>query len=171
MKACLITLLLTSLPFSGIAQEHEHIHARNEIGISPGATYSPSHKSWGLGIHAHYFRTLSDHSPWALGGSLEQVFLHGNHWTIGAGARYEIFERLNISVMPGITFFSHNEEHNHAAHGENDSHPSSVQFSTHFEIAYDLIELEHFHFGPAIDYSWSNHDSHFMFGIHCAYGF
>lgn len=146
----------------------EHTHARNEIGISPGITYSPSHHNWGFGIHAHYFRTLSEHSPWALGGSVEQVNAHGSHWTISVGGKYEILDRLNVAVMPGITFLKHNHEHSHEADHE---HRSRAQFSTHFEISYDLIHLEHFHLGPAIDYSWSKHDTHFMLGIHCAYGF
>ncbi len=50
--------------------------------------------------------------------------------------------------MPGITFFNHKHEHN-----EEHEHTKKVQFSTHFELVYDLIHLEHFHFGPAIDFS------------------
>lgn len=150
------------------AQEHNHDHPRNEIGISPGITYSPSHKEWGFGIHTHYFRTLGEHSPWALGGSIEQVSSHGSHWTISAGAKYEIFDRLNIGVMPGVTFFHHTHEAGHDAEHE---HTNKAQFSMHFELGYDLIHTKHFHFGPAIDYSWTRHDNHLMLGIHCAYGF
>lgn len=154
-------------PFSLSAEEHTHAHARNEIGLSPGLVYSPSHNSFGFGIHAHYFRTLDNHSPWALGGSLEHVSLHGTHWTLSAGAKYQILDDLSFSIMPGITFFNHN----HSSHKDDDHHPSRTQLSVHLELAYDLIHLEHFHFGPAIDYSFSRHDSHFMLGIHCAYAF
>ena len=159
-------LLLFLFPLNMFSQEHEHEHARNEIGISPGITYSPSHKEWGFGVHAHYFRTLGEHSPWALGGSIEQVSSHGSHWTISAGGKYEIFDRLNIGVMPGVTFFHHTHEH-----AEEHEHTSKAQFSMHFELGYDLIHTKHFHFGPAIDYSWTRHDNHLMLGIHCAYGF
>lgn len=152
--------------------QHHHDHPRNEIGISPGVTYSPSHQTWGLGIHAHYFRTLSEHSPWALGGSIEQVFTHGNHWTLSAGASYRLWEGLTLAVMPGVTFFKHDDEgHEHALYQAADEHRKRARFSTHFELAYELIHWKHFHAGSAIDYSWSRHDSHFMLGVHCAYAF
>lgn len=154
------------------AQEHNHSHARNEIGISPGATYSPSHETWGFGIHAHYFRTLSEHSRWAVGGSLEQVSSHGSHWSVSVGPKYQILDRLSIALMPGITFFKHDEEsHDHAAHAANDPHGKRGRFSLHTELVYDLIHLDHFHLGPTVDYSWSKDDAHFMVGIHCAYSF
>jgi hypothetical protein len=169
MRTKLLLLIVLLSPSLFIcAQEHEHEHARNEIGISPGITYSPSHKEWGFGMHAHYFRTLGEHSPWALGGSIEQVSSHGSHWTVSAGAKYTILDRLNIGVMPGVTFFRHKHEAEHEAEHE---HTNKAQFSMHFELGYDLIHTKHFHFGPAIDYSWTRHDNHLMLGIHCAYGF
>lgn len=169
MKSILSLLVVLMLfPASVFSQEHDHSHARNEIGISPGATYSPSHHNWGFGLHAHYFRTLGDHSPWALGVSLEQVYAHGAHWTVSAGAKYTLFDKLNLAIMPGVTFFKHEDEH---AHEEGHEHTSKARFSVHLEVGYDLIHWKHFHLGPAIDYSWSNNDTHFMFGVHCAYGF
>lgn len=164
----IVFMALLPLSVGAQEQEHAHTHARNEIGISPGVTYSPSHKEWGFGIHAHYFRTLGEHSPWALGASIEQVSSHGSHWTISAGAKYELFDKLNIGVMPGITFLHHIHE---AEHDTKHEHTNKAQFSMHFELSYDLIHTEHFHFGPAIDYSWTRHDNHLMLGIHCAYGF
>lgn len=166
MKYILVITLLTILPINIIAQEHDHEHGRNEIGISPGVNYSPSHNGWGFGIHAHYFRTLSERSPWALGASIEQVFSHGTHSTISIGGKYEIFDKLNFVIMPGITFFKHNHEH-----AEAHEHTSKPQFSIHLELGYDLIHWKHFHLGPAIDYAWSRHDNHIMLGIHCAYNF
>lgn len=170
MKTIIILLFIALLPVGLSAQEHDHDHGLNEIGISPGATYSPSHHNWGFGLHAHYFRKLSEHCPWSLGASVEQVYSHGSHWTISTGAKYTFLDKLNLAVMPGITFFRHNHEE-HAAHGEEDEHPGKAQFSIHFELGYDLVHLKNFHFGPAIDYSWSRHDTHFMLGVHCAYGF
>lgn len=172
MKTVILLFIILSVSFTVCGQEHTHSHARNEIGISPGASYSPSHKNWGFGVHAHYFRTLGPHSRWALGGSLEQVSSHGSHWTVGAGARYQIFDRFSFALMPGITFFQHDtNEHDHAGHAEDDPHSNNPKFTAHFELVYDLIHLDHFHFGPAVDYSWSKHDAHFMFGVHCAYAF
>lgn len=163
--------LILFFPITLFAQ-HNHSHPRNEIGISPGAVYSPSHKAWGVGIHAHYFRTLSEHSPWALGGSVEQVFTHGNHWTISAGASYRFLDRMTLAVMPGVTFFQHDDEgHSHDLHEAEDAHLKRARFSTHFELVYELIHWKHFHAGPALDYSWSRHDQHFMIGVHCSYAF
>ena len=173
MKTILSIIIFVIFPIVHLsAQEHQHSHARNEIGISPGVTYSPSHKIWGGGIHAHYFRTLGEHSPWSLGGSAEFVTSHGSHWTLSLGSKYEIIDRLNLTVMPGITFFQHDEDgHNHSSHTDEDHHPKNAQFSIHFELGYDLIHTKNFHLGPAIDYSWSKHDTHFMLGVHCAYAF
>lgn len=173
MKTILSTFLLFIIPMIHLsAQEHQHSHSRNEIGISPGATYSPSHKTWGFGVHAHYFRTLGEHSPWSLGGGAEFVTSHGSHWTLSLGGKYRLIDRLNLAVMPGVTFFQHDQSgHNHADHADDDKHPRNAQFSIHFELGYDLIHTKHFHLGPAIDYSWSKHDIHFMIGVHCAYGF
>lgn len=166
----LLFLLFMSVSLS--AQEHNHSHARNEVGISPGAVYSPSHKSWGVGVHAHYFHTLGLHSPWALGGSLERVFLHGNHWTISAGPKYQILDALSVAILPGVTFLKHDEDEPHdPAHETHDEHGYQAEFSIHFELVYDLIHYKQFHLGPALDYSWSKGDAHFMLGIHCAYAF
>ena len=170
--AAMTMLLLCLAPINVKAQEHGHSHARNEIGISPGATYSPSHKTWGFGIHAHYFRTLSEHSRWAIGGSVEQVSSHGSHWSLSVGPKYQILDRLSVAVMPGITFFKHSEDdHDHDTHAADDPHDARRRFSLHTELVYDLIHLDRFHMGPTIDYSWSKNDSHFMIGIHCAYSF
>ena len=162
----ILSIIVLLLSVSLTAQEHHH--SRNEVGISPGVIYSPSHDNWGFGVHAHYFRTLGDHSPWALGASLEQVSAHGSHWTVSAGAKYQLLDRLNLAVMPGVTFFKHQHE---AEHEDGHEHTNKAQFSVHFELVYDLIHWEHFHLGPAFDYSWSMHDKHFMLGVHCAFGF
>lgn len=157
-------LLLTHL--SLYSQIHEHSHARNEIGISPGVIYSPSHDSWGFGLHAHYFRTLGVHSRWAIGGGVEKAFLHGGHWTVGAGVKYQILDRLSIAAMPGISFLDHHE------HDEEDMEKlHETRFSLHLEVAYDLFHWNHFHLGPVVDYSWSKGDTHFMLGVHGAYLF
>lgn len=171
-SAAIMALLLCLSPIKTKAQEHGHSHARNEIGISPGATYSPSHETWGFGIHAHYFRTLSEHSRWAIGGSVEQVSSHGSHWSLSVGPKYQLLDRLSVAVMPGITFFKHDEDgHDHDAHAADDSHDARRRFSLHTELVYDLIHLDRFHLGPTVDYSWSKNDSHFMIGVHCAYSF
>ncbi len=166
----LFAALLMGAISGAMAQECVlHKHARNEIAISPGGVYSLSDKEWGFGVHAHYFRTLSQDSPWALGGGVEMVTMHGGHYTISAGAKYNFLHFLNLSLMPGVTFYKQSG-YDHDGHTHHE-HTKKAQFSLHVEFSYDLIHTEHFHFGPAVDYSWSRHDNHFMVGLHCAYGF
>ncbi len=148
------------------AQEHHHVHAENEIGLSGGAVYTFEHNEWGAGIHMHYFRMLSAHSKWSLGVELESVWADGNHFTVGAGVKYEIIDRLSIGLLPGISFFQHND-----THPGPDNTDYKSQFSLHTEVVYDLFHWEHFHLGPAVDYSWTAHDAHFAIGIHGAYCF
>lgn len=168
MKIRMLLLMACLLIVPTVYAQHTHHHARNEIGISPGATYSLSHKTWGVGVHAHYFRTLSDHSRWSLGGGLETVFAHGTHWTVNVGAKYEIIEGLYLAAMPGISFFK--SKHHHEFE-ENHEHNEKVKPSLHVELSYDLIHTEFFHIGPAIDFSWCKNDNHFMIGVHFGYDF
>ena len=143
-----------------------HRHGRNEIAISPGGVYSLDEKEWGFGFHAHYFRTLSKNSPWSLGAGFEMVAMHGGHYTVSAGAKYNFLHLLNIGVMPGVTFFKggYNHDHGHV-------HNNKAEFTVHVEFSYDLIHTEYLHLGPAIDYSWNRKDQHLMIGLHCGYDF
>ncbi len=169
----LVTILyLTRLPAQNHDHEHGHDHSelRNEIGIGGGALYSPDHETWGGGFHLHYFRALGLHGKWALGGGLELARIDGNHFTLGAGAKYQPIERLEIGLIPGITFFKHDDDESSDTHGHDDSGYRS-RFSVHVEAVYDLLHFGKFHLGPAVDYSWSKDDAHFMLGVHAAYCF
>ncbi len=153
---------LPAIAWAQAADEHQHAHGRNEIGISPGAVYCLEHNEWGFGLHTHYFRTFSAHSKWSFGGGFETVWTDGMHFTVGAGIKYQILETLSIAAMPGVTFLKHEE------HGEEGFH---AQFGFHAEIVYDIFHTEKFHLGPLLDYAWTNEDSHFMLGVHFAYTF
>ena len=146
--------------------EHEHEHLRNEIGLGSGALYSLGHETWGVGTHLHYFRTLGMHSKWSLGGGVEQVWGIGSHFNVGAGVKYQLFNRMCLSLAPGITFFSHNEIEAHRRHKS-----QKTWFTTHFELIYDLFHWEHFHVGTVFDYSLTKDDSHVALGIHTAFCF
>ncbi len=169
IKRILFVLLLTGLAFPVCAQEHaEHAHPRNEIGLSGGAIYSFDHKAWGGGLHLHYFRTLGPHSKWSVGGMVEEVWLHGGHFSIGAGAKFEPFPRFSIGLLPGVTFLRHDGDADHDDHGHTSR---KALFSTHIELVYDLFHWKKFHLGPAVDFSVSSGDSHAMIGVHGAYAF
>jgi len=148
------------------AQEHNHEHARNEIGFGGVAIYSFGHESWGSGAHLHYFRTLGLHSKWSLGGGFEQVWGIGSHFNVGAGVKYQLLNRLSLGLIPGVTFFSHNETDVDHRHEQRET-----QFTTHFELIYELFHFSHFHIGTVLDYSLTKDDSHAGLGIHAAFCF
>ena len=167
MKARLFFLFFCLFSVSFIyAQEHGHEHSRNEIGFSGGLLYAFGHKEWGGGLHLHYFRTLKVNSKWSLGGGIEQAWVDGNHFNVGAGIKYQLLDRLSISALPGTSFISHNDTDKH---GENE--PRKTLFTLHFELVYDLFHWDNFHLGTVIDYSWKKSDQHAMLGIHAAYCF
>ena len=166
----LIVLIITVFYVSFLhAQEHghhEHEHARNEIGLSSGALYSLGHHEWGSGVHLHYFRTLGLHSKWSLGSSTEWAWAGGNHFNVSAGAKYQLFNRLGMSLFPGVTFFPYHEAAMHHTHK-----PQKAHFALHAELVYDLFYWDDFHIGTVIDYSWTKDDSHAMIGVHAAFCF
>ncbi|MCC8036391.1 MAG: hypothetical protein LIO77_10815 [Rikenellaceae bacterium] len=149
-----------------IRPAHHH-HDRNEIGISLGALYGIDDSLWGTGLHAHYFRTFSDHSRWAAGAFAEHAWIDQTHFSFGAGIRFEPVHRLSLGVFPGII----TAKHNHSHHGHSHDEGWKTRFSIHFEVVCDLFYWKSYHLGPAFDYSWSKNDSHFMLGVHWAYCF
>ena len=171
-KTLLILCLCAFSPYFVKAEEHHHghSHSRNEIGLSGGAMYSSDHKKWGAGTHIHYYRTFTAHSKWSFGAMAEYAYIDGSHTTLGAGIKYEIIHGLNIGILPGVTFLEH--KHKEDGHDAGHSHKhKKTQFSTHFELVYDLIHLDKFHFGPVLDYSVSKGDNHGMIGVHAAFCF
>ena len=159
---CLLTFFLESI-YAQENEHHTHEHSRNEIGFSGGALYAFRHNEWGCGLHLHYFRTLKPHSKWSLGGGIEQTWVDGTHFNIGIGVKYQIFDRLSISGLPGVSFISHKETDTHEPH--------KTLFTLHFELVYDIFHWNKFHLGTVFDYSWGKIDRHAMFGIHTAYCF
>ena len=169
-KFFLTVIGLVILSFGNIcAQEHErhtHKHLRNEIGFSGGALYAIGHKEWGGGVHLHYFRTLKPHSKLSLGGGIEQAWVDGSHFNIAAGAKYQIFDRLSISALPGASFITHKETATHDTHEQ-----KKTLFTIHFELVYDIFHWDKIHLGTVLHYSWKAKDQHAMIGVHIAYCF
>lgn len=170
MKFFWTVISLLILSFGNIcAQEHEHHaheHSRNEIGFSGGVLYAIGHNEWGSGLHLHYFKTLKLYSKWSLGGGIEQALVDGSHFNVSAGVKYQIFDRLSVSALPGMSFISHKEIDTHDTH-----EPKKALFTLHFELVYDIFHWNKFHLGAVLDYSWERNDQHAMIGIHTAYCF
>ena len=170
MKSLYLFILFFLLNVGFVCAQHDHDdhhHGRNEIGVSTGALYGFDDDVWGPGIHIHYLRSLGDHSKWALGGFIEQAWLDHSHFTVGVGAKYEIIDKLNLGLFPGVSFAKHHHDDGHGHHSDK----TKTEFSVHTEVVYDLFEWNKFHMGPAFDFSWSKNDSHSMLGIHVAYCF
>ena len=171
MKRLTVCFILLSCLFyvqTGYSQKHEHHeheHLRNEVGFSGGALYGFGHNEWGSTVHLHYFRTMGLHSKWSLGCGVEQAWVDGTHFNVGAGVKYHILDKLSISALPGVSFVSHNETDTHAH-----QRPAAL-LALHFELVYDIFHWDKFHLGTVLDYSWSNKDSHSMLGIHAAFEF
>ncbi|MGL5318181.1 MAG: hypothetical protein ACRC9Q_05750 [Bacteroidales bacterium] len=171
-KLLLLTLLLSSSGalFAQGEDVHNHVHGRNEIGLSVGPSYSFDHKEWKASAHVHYFRLLKPHSRWALGAGVESVFGEGSHYNFSAGVKYSPINHVQIALMPGVNLVKEKGEHGHS--GEDAFHDKfSVRFAMHAEMVADLLIIGNFHMGPTMDFSWSKHHSHLMLGVHTAYSF
>lgn len=165
---CVLFAVCFWVPSQLTAQHHDHGHSRNEIGLSTGAIYALDDSAWGTGVHIHYYRTLGIHSKWSVGGMAEYTWASSSHFTLGAGIKFEPFERFGIGVLPGVTF---RPNHDHEGHDHEAHNDSNTSFSMHFEVVYDLFHWDKFHLGPVFDYSWSKNDSHLMLGVHAAFCF
>ncbi|MDR2885335.1 MAG: hypothetical protein LBU95_00945 [Rikenellaceae bacterium] len=175
-------LLITALS-AGTAATQDHgykttmdpVHShdcRNELGLSGGAIYEPASGEWGAGAHIHFFRTFAPESRWAYGVGLEQVWAGSGHVNMSLGVRYEPWPRLEIALMPGVTFGKHDDHHVDTELDHSDIHEGyRASFAAHAEVVYNLLEAGRWHFGPALDYAWTKEHDHFMLGVHAAYCF
>lgn len=137
-----------------IASQHDsHAHARNEIGLGLGTAYEVGHNEWTAAYHLHYFRTITPHSRWAVGGGVEYLRGEESHTELAVGVRYEPIERMHFTLMPGVTI------------------TETPRLSLHAEATYELLHFGNFHLGPVVGYGWSKSHSHLSAGIHAAISF
>lgn len=128
-------------------------HPRNELGLGASAAYEVNHREWAPSFHLHYFRALTPHSRWALGGGIEYMKEEKRHFEIGLGVRYELIEKLHLTVVPGVTV------------------TDKARFSVHSEVVYEVLHCGRFHLGPVAGYAWSKGHAHCSIGLHTAIGF
>lgn len=147
------------LPFSVFAntdnkeKEHHHHHS-NEIGIANSLLYIPGEKEFAYGIHTHYIRYIP-HTKFGYGLGYERIFGEHKHNTVGIIASYNPYVDFYFSAIPGVTF---------------DDKISQFDLALHLELLYE-IEINDFHIGPTLGYSFNPKDSHISFGVHIAYAF
>ena len=134
---------------------HDHIHQHNwELGFAGGLVRLISEKENAPGFHLHVLRNIGKSGKFSMGPGLE--FIADEHKHLGAvlSFGYRPIHPLYLGISPGVALpVDSHDEHSEPA------------FSTHFETLYEF-ELEHFHLGPMMEYSWSAEDRHFMVGLH-----
>lgn len=130
-----------------------HTHPRNEIGFGVSGVYEIEHGEWTPGVHLHYYRSITPHSRWALGGGIEYLKGDEKHFEVGMGVRYEPVAHLHLTLAPGITI------------------TGATRLSLHTEATYEILGIGNFHLGPVVGYAWSLGHSHLSVGVHAAVGF
>jgi hypothetical protein len=134
---------------------HDHYHAKNEIGVANSLVYLINEKATAYGLHLHYIRNIK-HSGFGIGMGYERIFDEHKHNTIGPALKYEPVKRLSLIFSPGIMV--------------EDDHLNEPNLALHFETAYEL-ELKSFLIGPAFEFAWSTGDLHFSLGLHLGFAF
>lgn len=130
---------------------HDHDHFRNEIGGALGVVYSISEQHTGSGFHFHYTRMFGGKlSHFGIAPGLEFIMGEDKHYTAHVMALYRPLFGWWLAVGPGLSYFEHDY---------------SMGFSAHFETGYEF-DAGSIHFGPVLEYSWSEEDQHALLGIH-----
>ncbi len=139
------------------AQDHNHDHEVNHLGIGFGVTsfFEEGHSAPGL--HLHYMHRLNSHSPFSIGGGYEAILGDHEHHSLTGLLGYSPFDRFSIKVGPGLTFANENEH-------------KEVKFSGHLELMYEF-ELGDLHLGPMLGFGYDGEETHGAVGIHVGFGF
>ena len=160
MKNQHIILLLTILSFLLGQEDHDdhdkHGHHK-ELSIALGVTPAHDNEDSKISMHVHYIKGLGNHSPYALGISLETIFDKHKHNSVGLVGLYRFESGFSIAYVPGLLFVEH----------ENDS---EMQFAQHLEVCYEF-EYEQFHLGPQIAIGIEEDGYHYSCGIHLGIDF
>lgn len=137
------------------AEEPEHSHHKNEIGIANSPVYLIKDKEIAYAFHMHYIRSVGD-SKFGVGLGYERIFDEHKHNTFGIVGSYSPIDRVLVNISPGISF--------------EDNSSSDVHFAFHLETTYDF-EFKNFHLGPILELAYDKEDYHISFGLHIGFGF
>ena len=157
-KQRIIFLSLTILSFSLGQEEHDH-HDKHghhkELSIALGVTPGHDNENSKIGMHAHYLKGIGNHSPYAIGISIETIFDKHKHNSVGLVGLYRFQSGFSIAYVPGLLFVEHENE---------------IHFAQHLELCYEF-ELKQFHLGPQFDIGIEEDGFHYSFGIHLGIDF
>jgi hypothetical protein len=137
-----------------IANNPEHEHHKNEIGIANAPVYFINEKDFAYGLHLHFVRSIPK-TKFGFGLGYERIFDEHKHSTIGLVGSYRPLEGLSFNISPGVTFEAGNQ---------------TGIFAIHAETAYEF-ETKYFHIGPAFEFAYDKEDSHLSLGLHIGFAF
>lgn len=153
--AIIVGLLTLGSAFGQEPHDHGHHSEGVELGGSVGYVHLDHENEDALGLHLHVSKRLGDsglaeHLAIGLGG--EVVFADHKHYGTMLTLTACPCGGLVVSLGPGVEWAEHE--------GGWES-----EFSVHVETAY-VFEIGDYDIGPVIGYSWTDHDEHYMAGIH-----
>lgn len=155
-KVLLGLFIVGASSFSATAQEEDHEHHENEIGVANSPVYFVKEKEFTYGLHFHYVRTLK-HSKFGVGLGYEKIFDEHEHQTFGVVLAYRPIDAWSLNVSPGVTM-------------EKGLAQTELLFALHVETSYEW-EIGHFHLGPVFEVAYDPEDYHISLGLHLGYGF
>lgn len=135
---------------------HNHVHAREEIGLALSPIYNLGEDEWVYGMHIHYLYHVFLNPKYAIGMGYEHLFDEHGHDFFGIIGSYTPIDHLVLSITPGLAF--EGGEHKH------------TDFGCHFEVLYEFA-ISKFHIGPAFEVAYEPNGSHIGLGVHLGYGF
>lgn len=164
-RRLLITLMLFgAVTSTGIGAEEGahagHDHSEGvELAASLGYVRLDSEGEDALGFHVHVSKTLGEEGlleHLSLGLAGEVILADHEHYSAMIPLSYAFESGLVLTVAPGLEWVKHEDE-------DEDGWESEV--ALHCEIAY-LFQRGTYDFGPVVGYSRTDHDEHYMIGIH-----
>lgn len=166
MRSFLVLVLVVTVYIGGsshvaLAEEpHGHAHHGHdlsgpELGLSAGYVHLKEEDKGVPGVHAHLLQRLGNEGilrHLAVGIGTEYLFAEDKHCALMFSIAAYPWRGLVLSVSPGVQWAEHE--------GKTES-----EYSTHLEAAY-VFPLGDVDIGPAIDYSCTKDEEHYMVGLH-----
>lgn len=143
----------------GGTEDHEHGHDF-EAGFGAGAGYILTEKEFAPAFHMHILKTIGERKKFSAGPGVELFMDDHKHASFVLSLGYRPYHPVYIGISPGFSIPLEKEPGNR----------SGISFSNHFELLYEF-ELEHFHFGPLVEYSAGSADSHLLLALHAGIHF
>ena len=152
--------LCTSALYGEDRDHPHHVHGTNgfDLGLSVGSVRLKPERETAIGLHAHIMKRLGEEGfkqYFSLGIGTEAIFSDEPHYSLLGSLGIHPWRDLKLIVSPGVQWAEHEEK------WESD-------YATHYEAMYSF-DCGRYHLGPVIGYSKTDHEEHYMFGIHIGF--